>query len=190
MRRRCKLLSLMLGIIMVLGINSNVFAAETYDWVGEDQSLAIQDIMGLELTDGQSVSVGDITVVYHESVTKDITFLRASPVTNTWTKTSSYDVFFTGTGQNQRWYSLEQKTNFTYDMNTIKINTGSCNFKITSYYTDCQSTVTSNMIDNTNNTAATYTVQYSLKLGSVTEKFKDVVTMYPNGTGSFQHYEM
>lgn len=193
MRKSKKLLSLIIGLVMVAGMSLNAFAAENTDSVvvsntfqaQEGTILGMQELLSLEMDDGQSIVMGDITITYHEEITPDNMFMRAT--TNTYTKTSNFDISFTnGT---QRWYTLTQVTNYTYDQTTVKINTSNCKFTVTTYYSDCVYSINTNTVDNSNSKAATYTVGYTLKLGSQTKSFTDVVTAYANGTTGFSHNE-
>lgn len=185
-----KVMSLVLTGVLLVGVSTNVNAAEkiyeSIDYVPNEVTNAdVSNIIGTELQNGEKTIIGDYTVEYQENTICLNPNSRAT--TKDYTHTSHYKI--TNNGNEQEWYRVIQTTNYTYDGKTAKINTSSCNLNVTKYYTEGDYSVNINTIDNSSNTNPTYTIGLTMKFPSQSLTIKDVVTIHADGTHNRTHYE-
>ena len=140
----------------------------------------------INLKNGETISFDDYEITYYENTVSNnnhISLLQAG-TTTTYTTTSHYAI----NDKNNIAYDVVQITNYTYDFRTVTINKSDSKLSITSK-TGKSANVTENTIANSNSNSATYTVAYTLPFTSKNLSFRDVVTVYANGTHSKAHYQ-
>lgn len=185
-----KAMSLVLTGVLLVGISTNVNAAEkiyeSIDYVpNEGTNIDVSDIIGSELQNGEKTIIGEYTVEYQGNIVCLNPNSRAT--TKEYSYTSHYKI--SNNGNEQEWYRIIQTTNYTYDGKTVQINTSSCNLNVTKYYDDATYTVNQNLVNNSSNTAPTYTIGLTMKFPSQSLTITDVVTAYADGTTIRTHYE-
>ncbi|MDE6312168.1 MAG: hypothetical protein K2M46_00835 [Lachnospiraceae bacterium] len=185
-----KVMSFVLAAMVVMVTAVNADAAEDFSvssnytpW--EESGFDVLADVGTELQNGEKKVIGNYTIEYQEKVVCLTSYTNSS--TKNYVSTSHYNI--TNNGNEQEWYKIEQTTNYTYNGRTVKINAASCNLNVTTYYPECSYTINKNTIDNSSNTAPTYTIGVTMKLSSKSITITDVVTAYADGTHSKTHYQ-
>lgn len=180
--------SIIMAVVLFLGNGMTAQAAESTG--GMNQYIPIEEkgemnlrLSGTTLNDGDKIVVGDYTIEYNEEITYEEKNTRST--TNTWTRTATYGVFAT----NEEWYKITQKTNYTFDGTTVKINTESCMLTVNQLKSECDHTVLTNTVYSGSTTAPYYKIEVSMSMPSGWLTICDIATVYANGTTSLQHSE-